>query len=46
MIKEIENLPDISFIDNKTLDQVQAEMVAAYEEKYLELEKKPLIFAN
>ncbi|MBQ7655609.1 MAG: baseplate J/gp47 family protein [Clostridia bacterium] len=42
MIKEIAGLPDISFIGNKTLDQVQAEMVADYEAKYSEIEKKPL----
>ena len=27
----IKNLPDISFIDNKTIDQVRQEMVADYE---------------
>jgi uncharacterized phage protein gp47/JayE len=37
MISEIENLPDVSFIDDKTLDEIQAEMVAAYEEKYEEI---------
>jgi len=42
MIKEIENLPDVSFIDDMTLDRVQAAMVEDYEEKYREITKKEL----
>ena len=42
MIKEIANLPDISFIGNKTLDEVQAKMVADYEKRYKEITKKEL----
>ena len=42
MIKEIANLPDVSFIDSKTLDEVQAKMVADYESKYKEVTKKNL----
>jgi uncharacterized phage protein gp47/JayE len=42
MIPEIANLPDISFIDNKTLDDIQKEMVADYEEKYKEVTGKSL----
>ena len=42
MIKEIENLPDISFIGGKTLDEVQSEMVADYEKKYRETTGKEL----
>ena len=42
MIKEIANMPDISFIDNLTLDDVQSQMVAAYEDKYTELTGKSL----
>lgn len=34
MIAEISNLPDVSFIDNVTLDDVQALLVKSYEEKY------------
>lgn len=34
MIEEIENLPDVSFIDNITLDDVQRQMVADYQERY------------
>ena len=29
-IDAIKNTPDISFIDNKTIDQVQSEMIADY----------------
>ena len=42
MIEEISSLPDVSFIDNKTLDDVQEEMIAAYEDKYRELTGKAL----
>lgn len=34
MIEQIENLPDVSFIDNITLDDVQHQMVADYQERY------------
>ena len=34
MITEIENLPDVSFIDNLTLDDVQALLVKSYEERH------------
>lgn len=42
MINEIANLPDVSFIDDKTLDEVQAQMVSDYEKKYKEVTKKEL----
>lgn len=42
MINEIANLPDVSFIDDKTLDEVQAKMVADYEKKYKEVTGKEL----
>lgn len=42
MIKEIANLPDVSFIDSKTLDEVQAKMVSDYETRYKEITKKEL----
>ena len=42
MIPEIANLPDISFIENKTLDDIQKEMVADYEKKYKEVTGKSL----
>ena len=34
MITEINSLPDVSFIDNMTLDDVQALLARSYEEKY------------
>lgn len=37
MIEAIKNLPDISFIDEKTLDQIEAEMVSDYESKFKEV---------
>ena len=37
MISELANLPDISFIENKTLTEVQAKMVADFQSKYKEL---------
>ena len=33
MISELANLPDISFIENKTLTEVQAKMVADFQSK-------------
>lgn len=42
MINEIENLPEISFIEEKTLDDVQQEMVSDYETKYKEMTGKTL----
>ena len=33
MIDEILNLPDVSFIDDKQLEQVQAEMIRDYQAK-------------
>ena len=40
MISQIAALPEVSFIDNKTLDGVQADMVSDYEKKYEELTGK------
>ena len=34
MIDEIENLPEVSFIDYITLDDVQRQMVSDYQERY------------
>ena len=42
MINAIKNLPDVSFIEGKTLDDVQAEMVSDYEKKYKEVTRKSL----
>ena len=40
LIDEIASLPDVSFIDNITLDQIQAKMVQDYQNKYAELTGK------
>lgn len=37
LIDEIANLPDVSFIDNVTLDQIQAQLVSDYISKYEDL---------
>ena len=42
LINEIANLPDVSFIDNITLDDVQAGLVSDYEKKYKEITGKDL----
>lgn len=41
-LASITELPDVSFIENKTLEDVQAEMVADYQEKYKELTGRDL----
>ena len=43
MIVQIENLPEVSFIDYKTLNDVQEELLADYQEKYEEITKKKLV---
>ena len=40
MIAQISNLPDVSFIDSMTLDDVQALLVRSYEEKYEQVTKE------
>jgi len=42
MINAIKNLPEVSFVDGKTLDDVQKEMVSDYEAKYKEVTGKSL----
>ena len=34
MIPELENLPEVSFIDNITLDDIQKQLVSDYEQRY------------
>lgn len=41
-LASIKDLPDVSFIENKTLEDVQAEMVAYYQEKYKEVTGREL----
>lgn len=43
MIDEILNLPDVSFIDDKQLDQVQEEMVRDYQNRYAEITGKEIV---
>ena len=46
MIKELENLPDISFIDNATLGSIEAQMKSDYEAKYKEVTGEDIILAT
>ena len=41
MIDEIKNLPEVSFIDYITLDDVQRQMVSDYQERYETLTGTP-----
>lgn len=43
MIDEILNLPDISFIDDKQLEDVQSEMVRDYQNRYKEITGKEVV---
>lgn len=45
-IDALENLPEISFIENLTLSDIQNRMVELYQEKYEELEGKPANLAR
>lgn len=40
MIPELENLPEVSFIDNITLDDIQGQLKSDYEERYEKITKK------
>ena len=40
MLKEIHDLPDVSFIDDKQLEDVQSEMIRDYQDKYKEITGK------
>lgn len=41
-LASIKDLPDVSFIENKTLEDVQAEMVSDYQKKYKEVTGREL----
>ncbi len=43
MIPELENLPEVSFIDNITLDDIQKQLLADFEERYEALTGKPCV---
>lgn len=45
-IQELKNIPEISFIDNRTLEDVRNEMQADYMEKYQELTGENTILAE
>ena len=46
MIAQIENLPEVSFIDDLTLDNIQEEMVSDYCAKYKEITGKTLVLGR
>ena len=46
MIKELEILPDVSFIGNTTLESIEAEMKSDYEKKYNEVTGESLVLAD
>ena len=46
MIKELEILPDVSFIGNTTLESIEAEMKSDYEKKYNEVTGESLVLAR
>lgn len=45
-ISQFESLPDVSFIDNATLEEVLTEMINNYQEKYEEITGKKIILAK
>lgn len=45
-IQELKNIPEISFIDNRTLEDVRNEMQVDYMEKYRELTGKTAVLAD
>lgn len=46
MIKELEILPDVSFIGNTTLESIEAELKSDYEKKYNEITGESLVLAR
>lgn len=46
MIKELENLPDISFIDNTTLENIEEKMKSDYEKKYEEVTGESIVLSR
>lgn len=45
-LKALEDYPDISFIDNITIDDLQAKMLAWYKEKYKEVTGKDAVMGK
>lgn len=46
MIKELENLPDISFIGNTTLENIEEKMKSDYEKKYEEVTGESIVLSR
>ena len=46
MINELENLPDISFIDNTTLENIEEKMKSDYEKKYEEVTGESIVLSR
>lgn len=46
MIKEIENLPDVSFIDNIHLEDVEAQMIRDYQDRYKEVTGEEIVLSR
>lgn len=46
MIRELENLPDISFIDNTTLESIEEQMKSDYEMKYEEVTGESIVLSR
>lgn len=46
MIDALAGLPDVSFIDNLTLEDVQAQMIRDYQDKYQEITKRQAVLAR
>ena len=46
MIDELLNLPDISFIDDKTLEEVQAELIRDYQDRFEAITGKTVVLAR
>lgn len=46
VLEIIDNLPDVTFIDNLTLEEIQTRLIANYESKYIELTGKVFKLAD
>ena len=45
-LENIDNLPDISFIDNKTLEDVQVLLINSFQEKYKTITGKKITLSR
>lgn len=46
MIKEIESLPDVSFIDNLQLEDVELQMIKDYQDRYKEITGEDVVLSR